>query len=100
MDFDVVWTEPAVGDLEAVVRRVARDDSAAAETLREKLLESVEVLSRLPYIGPSYEKDQSGRTREIVCGKYRLFYRVLEADHRVEIVTVYHSSRREPRLPK
>jgi plasmid stabilization system protein ParE len=100
VDFEVVWTEPAVADLEAVVRRVARDQPAAAERLREQLLESVEVLRRFPFLGPSYEKDQSGRTREIACRQYRVFYRVMEADHRVEVVTVWHSSRREPRLPE
>lgn len=99
MDFAVVWTEPAVADLEAAVRRVAKDNPTAAEELRTKLFETVEVLQRLPYIGPTYEKDESGRTREVLCRQYRICYRVQEANHRVEILTIWHSSRREPRLP-
>jgi plasmid stabilization system protein ParE len=38
VDFEVIWTEPAVADLEAVVRLVAEDDPATAEELRVELL--------------------------------------------------------------
>ena len=99
MDFQIVWTEPALSDLEAVVRRVAADDAAAADRLRLELLGSVEVLRRFPYIGPAYERDRTGRAREILCHRYRIFYRIQEADSRVEILTIWHGSRREPRLP-
>lgn len=99
MDWEVIWTEPAVADLEQIVRAAASRDATAAEALRIELLESVEVLRRFPQIGPTYERDRTGRTREILCRRYRVFYRVLEERHRVEILTVWHSSRREPRLP-
>jgi len=62
-------------------------------------LESVEVLARFPLIGPAYERDRTGRTREILCRQYRIFYRVIEEKRRVEILTVWHSARREPKLP-
>jgi toxin ParE1/3/4 len=100
MDFQVVWTEASFADLETVVRHVAEDDPAAAEKLRLELLESVKILSRFPYIGPQYERDRTGRAREILCRQYRIFYRVREAESRVEILTVWHGARREPRLPK
>jgi toxin ParE1/3/4 len=100
VDFQVVWTEPALTDLEATVRQVAADDLAAAERLRLELLGSVEILQRFPYIGPAYERDRTGRAREILCYRYRIFYRVQEANHRVEILTVWHGSRREPKLPR
>jgi plasmid stabilization system protein ParE len=64
------------------------------------MLESVGLLARFPEIGPVYEREESGRTREIVCRQYRVFYRLAEAEHRVEVLTVWHSARREPRLPK
>lgn len=59
MDYEVIWTEPAVADLEAIVRSRAEQDPEAAETLRLALLDSVEILSRFPFIGPSYERDQT-----------------------------------------
>jgi plasmid stabilization system protein ParE len=100
MDWEVVWTEPAVADLEQVVRAAAVHGPAIAESLRAELLASVEVLARFPQIGPAYERDRTGRTREILCRQYRIFYRVVEDGRRVEILTIWHSARREPKLPK
>lgn len=73
MDFLIVSTEPAVADLEAIVRHMAEQDPEAAEARRLSLLESVEILSRFPFIGPSYERDPTGRAREIFCRPYRIF---------------------------
>ena len=100
MDFEVIWTDPAVDDLEAALRYIAEQDPAAAESFRLELPESVEILARLPFIGPAYERDPSGRAREILCRRRRIFYCVEDAQHRVVILTVWHSSRREPRLPR
>jgi toxin ParE1/3/4 len=100
MDFQVVWTVFALTDLEAVIRHIADDNPAAAEAMRELLLESAAVLGRLPFIGPVYERDRTGRTREVVCRSYRIFYRVRESDQQVDILRIWHGARREPRLPK
>ena len=99
MDWEIVWTEPAVVDLEEIVRTAASHSSTAAESLRAELLESVEVLARFPLIGPNYERDRTGRTREILCQQYRIFYRAIKEQRRVEILTLWHSARREPKLP-
>lgn len=99
MDWEVVWTEPAVADLEQIVRTAVGHSPVAAETLRAELLESVEVLVRFPLIGPTYERDRTGRTREILCRQYRIFYRAIEEQRRVEVLTLWHSARREPKLP-
>lgn len=73
MDWEIIWTEPALDGLEAAVRYTARQSPVAAEKLRSQLLESVGLLARLPEIGPVFERDHSERTREIVCGPYRIF---------------------------
>jgi plasmid stabilization system protein ParE len=100
MDLEIVWTEPALADFEAAIRHIATDDPDAAEKMRLELLASVEVLARFPFIGPVYERDRTGRTREILCKPYRIFYRVQEAEGKVEILTIWHGSRRDPKLPK
>ena len=100
MDWQIVWTETAVADLEQIVRNAASRSPTTAASLRVELLESVEVLARFPLIGPAYERDRTGRAREILCRQYRIFYRLVEDRRRVEILTVWHSARREPKLPK
>jgi plasmid stabilization system protein ParE len=99
MDYEIAWTEPAEADLEALVRSLARHSQNAAETVRTAILSHVETLAHFPFIGPVYEPARSGRIHEIVCQSYRIFYRVNETLRRVEILTIWHSAREEPRLP-
>ena len=99
MDHEIVWSEPALADLEAIVRYLARRSQNAAESVRTAILRHVETLARFPSIGPVYSPDRSGRTREIVCKSYRIFYRVNETARRVEILTIWHAARGEPQLP-
>ena len=47
MDFEIVWTEPALVDFEAIIQRIAADDPDAAERMRLELLASVQVLARV-----------------------------------------------------
>jgi plasmid stabilization system protein ParE len=61
MEFEVVWTEPALADFESVVRYVAARNPTAAETLRAAVLDHVELLAKFPFVGPAYDRDQSGR---------------------------------------
>ena len=100
MDYEVTWTDPALADFETVIRYLAeRSPSGAAEAVRLDVLHAVEGLARLPYLGPVYDRDPGGRTREILCRVYRIFYRVDDATRRVEILTVWHGARQEPDLP-
>ena len=100
MDLEVVWTDPALADFESAIRYLAERNPAAAEAVRLSILDHVATLARFPFIGPPYERDPTGWAREIVCGSYRIFYRVDEPARRVEILTVWHSSRSEPTLPE
>lgn len=98
MDCQVVWTEPALADFESAVRYLAERNPTAADAVRRSILDHVEALARFPFIGPVYDRDPTGRAREIVCGSYRIFYRVDEDAETVEILTVWHGARSEPTL--
>lgn len=99
MDWEISWTDLALSDLEAAVRYATRHSEESAESLRLALLDSIGQLARFPEIGPVYERDESGKVREILCRQYRIFYRLQESAHRVEVLTIWHAARREPRLP-
>ncbi len=60
MDWEVIWTEAAMVDFETAVRTAARHSEAAAESLREAILQSVGTLAKLPEIGPVYETRSIG----------------------------------------
>jgi toxin ParE1/3/4 len=97
-EFEIVWTEPAVADLKAIRGYLEEHSPSAAARIAAEILEHAEILRTFPLIGPCYARDRSGRTREIVCRKYRIFYRVIEEANRVEILTVWHGARSEPHL--
>jgi toxin ParE1/3/4 len=99
VDFEITWTETASDDLEAIVTYLAQTSPDAAEKTANAILEHVEVLRTFPRIGPRYAKDPRRQVREVLCGRYRIFYRLNEQLKLVEILTVWHGARQEPELP-
>jgi plasmid stabilization system protein ParE len=97
MDFEVVWTEPALEDAEGIWRYITLHDPDAADRVRDGLFAQTELLGRHPYLGAVYERDRSGRTRETSYRVYRIFYEVMEDQGRVEILHVRHGRQDEPK---
>ena len=99
MAWKVRWTQHAQSQVDSAVNHALNTSgAAAAEAVRAKIYESVELLEAFPEIAPVYEKDGTFRTRELICGRYRIFHRLDEAEAIVHIVHVQHSAMREPRL--
>mgnify|MGYP001598388559 FL=1 len=91
MDFELIWTERALSDLEQAVRYYREDQKSIEAALRvgAEIVERVEVLKSFPDIGPLYPK-KSGIHREVLCFDYRIFYRV-DCDAKiVYIARVWH----------
>jgi toxin ParE1/3/4 len=99
VDFEISWTEAASADLESIVNHLTRISPDVAEKTANAILNHVEVLRTFPRIGPRYAKDPHRQVREVLCGKYRIFYRLNEQNKSVEILTVWHGARDEPTLP-
>ena len=72
----LIWTEPALSDLEAVADYIALDNPAAARQLVEKVFESVERLERFPNSGKRPPELPRSQYREVVVLPCRIFYRV------------------------
>jgi plasmid stabilization system protein ParE len=99
MDYKVVWTEPALADLRAIVERIASDNPSAARRVGEEVINHIELLARFPHIGPRYPRGSKGDDREILCRNYRIFYRVSDERKTVEVLIIWHGMRQEPELP-
>jgi plasmid stabilization system protein ParE len=86
----IVWTDDAVGHLEAIVTYVAAFDPAAAGKLASKVIEVADSLAEFPHRGRAV----GGGMREITTvWPYILRYRV-EQD-RVIVLRVRHGARAE-----
>ena len=87
----VIWTEPALGDIRDIMEYVAKDSPAYAARLGSRIVEAPRGLARSPRSGgivPEFERDE---IREILVRPYRLIYRV-EADD-CYMLAVVHASR-------
>ena len=71
----LIWTEPALADLDAIADYIALDNPAAASRLVERVFESVERLERFPNSGKRPPELPRAPYREIVVSPCRLFYR-------------------------
>ncbi len=89
----VRWTGPALRDLEAIGEYIGRDNSAAAARVVAAILDQTDSLAAFPHIG---RPGRIAGTRELVVVDTHFVapYRVRDKD--VEILAVFHGSRRWP----
>jgi addiction module RelE/StbE family toxin len=87
----VIWTDPAVDDLEAAVEFIARDSRAYASALAQQVCDAGDSLAEFSERGHRLRDRELSDFREILVASYRLVYRVEPT--RVLIVGVIHGSR-------
>jgi toxin ParE1/3/4 len=93
----IVWTEPAVADLEAIRAYIARDNEVYAEATVLRILESVERLEQYPLSGRVVPELQDEKLRELIVGNYRVMYEVSSSVATIQ--TVLHGARAFPQDP-
>ena len=71
----VIWTEPALSDLDSIGDYIALDNPAAARHLVQRIFEHVEQLERYPESGSVPAELRGSRYRQIVEAPCRVFYR-------------------------
>jgi toxin ParE1/3/4 len=87
----LIWSEPALQDLEQIADYIALDDPSAARRLIQKVFAKTELLQGFPEMCPVPHDLPDSRYRHLVVGPLRIFYR-LEGDL-VLIVYVMRSER-------
>ena len=73
---EVIWTEPALEDLNALAEYIALDKPEPASDLVRRVFTHIELLGRQPELGPVIpELRPNSRYRQIVEPPCRIFYR-------------------------
>ncbi len=90
---EVVWSEPALADLDAIADFIALDNPKAAADLVRKVFVHVEQLRDHPESGPRPAELKGWRYRQIVEPPCRVFYR-----YERDTVYVVHVMRAERKL--
>jgi len=72
----VIWTEPALSDLNEIAEYIALDKISAATKLVQKVFSCTERLGQFPKSGRKLPELNNSRYREIIVGPCRIFYRI------------------------
>jgi toxin ParE1/3/4 len=72
---EIVWTEPALGDLDAIADYIALDNPEAARQLVQRVFHHVDQLALHPQSGAQPQELKGWRYRQIVEPPCRTFYR-------------------------
>jgi toxin ParE1/3/4 len=88
----IVWTEPALSDLDAIADYIALDKPEAARQLVQRIFAHVDQLSAHPKSGSVPGELRGSRYRQIVEPPCRVFYRY--DGQRVYILHVIRGERR------
>ena len=88
---EIVWSEPALADLDAIADYIALENPVAAAELVKRVFGHVEQLIDHPDSGSRFQELGRSRYRQIVEPPCRVFYR--HDGHKVFIVHVMRSER-------
>ena len=72
---EIVWSEPALADLDAIADYIALENPVAAAELVKRIFGHVEQLTDHPNSGSRPQELVRSRYRQIVEPHYRVFYR-------------------------
>lgn len=91
----IKWLKTALQNLDDEAEYISRDDPAAARLVVQRIIDTVSLLAENPALG------HTGRvhgTRELVVPntRYIIPYRVKPRLERIEILRVFHASRKPP----
>ena len=91
----IIWTEPALSDLNEIANFIALDNRSAAQRLVKRVFSTVERLQQFPESGRVPPELETLRYREVISGPCRVFYRVQQ-----ETVYIIYVMRGERELRK
>ena len=97
MDYDLKWTIRGKIELKRVVAYIAEDNPFAASDFYERVILTSQQLTHAPLSGRVYRsKHPCFDLRELIIGNYRLVYRVVAKERKVEVLSIFHGARQAP----
>jgi len=76
MERKIVWTERASGDVEAIVRYIARRDPQAAGRIGVGIYDRVQILQENPEAGSILDELRAGGWRKLIFRRWKIIYTI------------------------
>ncbi len=87
----IIWTDPAVNDLDNIQSYIAQDSERYASIVIERIILATGNIEFFPFMGRMVPEVAETTIREILVHPYRVIYRTKE--NLIEILTVIHQAR-------
>lgn len=89
----IKWSKHALQDLREIHDFIAKDSPHYAKLQVEKIRESISNLAIFPNIGHNLPEFPESPYQEILCGNYRIIYRLEKDQTLALIMSIIHSRR-------
>ncbi len=90
---NVLWTDAAVAQLEAIHDYVAQTSPGYARRMVDRLTRRSIQIGAFPYSGRAVPEYELNEVRQVIEGSYRVIYLIKEDEDQVEVLAVIHTSR-------
>jgi len=87
----IIWAPSALEDIEAIAKYIERDSSDRAALFVDRVIEMTDQLEDFPQSGRVIPEINDENCRELICGMYRIMYRI--AKREIWITGVIHGAR-------
>lgn len=87
---DLIWTERALADLREIHDYIARDSIRYAQAQAERIWQAAERPLQFPNCGRIVPEFPEEQWRELICGSYRVIYRVSTESNKIHVLAVVH----------
>ncbi|HSB79117.1 MAG TPA: type II toxin-antitoxin system RelE/ParE family toxin [Candidatus Methylomirabilis sp.] len=91
------WTDTANAHLLAIYEYIARDSTAYARRMVDRITRRSEQLAEFPLSGPIVPEYESQEIRELLERPFRIIYRV--KTDQIDVLAVVHGAQMLPPLP-
>src|SRR2546423_13156281 len=97
--YRIIITPRASSDLEEIHQYITQDSEQNAAAFIAKLIAAIDGLEQFPHRYRIYtgQKKPSEAVRRMPVWPYLIYYRVQESQYAVDIITIRHGARRQPR---
>jgi plasmid stabilization system protein ParE len=97
--YRIIMSPEAAADFESVHAYITQDSPAAAARMVERILAAIDTLTSFPHRTLAAHVSSRLRypVRSLSVRPYVVYFRTLEDEHVVRILTVRHGARRRPR---
>ena len=97
--YHLIISPRASADIHAIHKYIAQDSEQNAASMIEELIASLDGLEEFPhrYRVAEHVKSRRGETRVMLVPPYLVYYRIMERQLAVRVITIRHGARRQPR---